>query len=124
MRIEQFAFVRLVRLFRTCKEFAFWRGMRRVEALRWCLVLSVVLWFLIEYVGLGSLFPRGSLRRIFRLGRSSIKSPFGFQAHSFNDLREWAALYRKGARSFKIDPHWIDRKSGNDTKWKDGTALP
>ena len=30
-----------------------------------------------------------------------------FQAHSFNDLRQWVSLYRKGARAFKIDPHYI-----------------
>ena len=30
----------------------------------------------------------------------------GYEIHSANDLREWSAFVNKGARSFKIDPHY------------------
>ena len=32
--------------------------------------------------------------------------PVGFQAHSYNDLRIWPQLLRKGARAIKIDPNF------------------
>jgi hypothetical protein len=39
----------------------------------------------------------------------------GFQAHSVNDLRQWRSMYRKGSRSFKIDPHILyDRSTYNN----------
>ena len=41
---------------------------------------------------------------------------FGYQIHSYNDLREWPSLYRKGAEWLKIDmnyqtPAWCTSKS-------------
>jgi len=35
--------------------------------------------------------------------------PIGFQIHSYNDLREFRSVLRKGARFVKIDPHYISR---------------
>jgi hypothetical protein len=32
--------------------------------------------------------------------------PISFQAHSFNDLRQWPSLLLKGAQWIKIDPQW------------------
>ena len=31
-----------------------------------------------------------------------------YQIHSYNDLREWPQILRKGATWFKIDPHFMD----------------
>ena len=42
-----------------------------------------------------------------RPGRANGTMRVTFQAHSANDLAEWPALYRKGARSFKVDPHYV-----------------
>lgn len=36
----------------------------------------------------------------------SIGSTVSFQAHSFNDLREWPQLIAKGTRFLKVDPQW------------------
>lgn len=35
-----------------------------------------------------------------------------YQVHSCNSLSEWPNLVRKGARSFKIDPRWLDFDGG------------
>eukprot|EP00933_Yihiella_yeosuensis_P051151 TRINITY_DN49005_c0_g1_i1.p1 TRINITY_DN49005_c0_g1~~TRINITY_DN49005_c0_g1_i1.p1 ORF type:complete len:730 (+),score=102.52 TRINITY_DN49005_c0_g1_i1:36-2225(+) len=32
----------------------------------------------------------------------------GYQLHSANDLEEWAAFSKKGGRSFKVDPHFVN----------------
>jgi hypothetical protein len=39
---------------------------------------------------------------------AAVLSEVGYQAHSFNDLRSWRQLLLKGARTVKVDPHYLD----------------
>lgn len=38
-------------------------------------------------------------------------SNIDYQIHSNNDLNEWRQLLLKGARAFKVDPHYLDAKT-------------
>ena len=37
---------------------------------------------------------------------TSIGESISYQVHSWNDVREWPAAFRKGLAHFKIDAHW------------------
>ena len=43
-------------------------------------------------------------------------SRFDIQIHSWNDLREWPAMFKKGITSFKIDLYYITDKTLCDAK--------
>eukprot|EP01118_Nematostelium_gracile_P006150 TRINITY_DN1976_c0_g1_i7.p1 TRINITY_DN1976_c0_g1~~TRINITY_DN1976_c0_g1_i7.p1 ORF type:complete len:374 (+),score=82.13 TRINITY_DN1976_c0_g1_i7:55-1176(+) len=51
---------------------------------------------------------------------TSIESTIGYQLHSWNDLREWRAGFKKGADWFKIDLNYQDYKTCSAMRpWKD-----
>ena len=53
----------------------------------------------------------------------STAGPVGMQLHSWNDLRLWPMLFRKGVRYFKVDPNWSGSTSfcKGQTRVRNGT---
>jgi len=100
-----------------------------------------IAWFIAAALALGSLLAVVVLSGTFSQGSSSLRSqaatatgreessqvtplpdrggPISFQAHSFNDLRQWRSLYLKGARSFKLDSHFVK----GDGTWRNRTRI-
>ena len=52
----------------------------------------------------GVLFLLGS---VLSASDGPISPLFGVQIHSWNDIREWPAMFHKGVTSFKIDVHYV-----------------